>query len=254
VKADAAEGRRWLAESARRGHTPSMLYLANLLAAGEKLPKDTREALRLYEEALLLGDRQADDDRAEAIDEGWVPPSQAQVSFNRLLRAAQGGNLEAMASVGADFVDGRGTEPNPVEGMAWLRKAANGGSVLGQRSLGWALYHAIGVSKDRAQAIQWWRKSAAAGDVPSLHHLGRGLLETAVPGAEPRDAIGYLETAARAGFTQAAMLLADMYDRGYWGVSKDPRQARTWYELAAEQGNTEAKGWLRFRELSGGKP
>ncbi|MES1245401.1 MAG: tetratricopeptide repeat protein [Acidobacteriota bacterium] len=150
-------------------------------------------------------------------------------------------------------MDGRGTEPKPAEGIAWLRKAADGGSVIGQRMLGWALYHGLGVSKDRVEAIDWWRKSAAAGDVPSLHHLGRGLLETGVSGAG-REAVGDLEAAAKAGYTEAAMLLADMYDRGYWGVAKDPRQARAWYEVAAGQGNTEAKGWLRFQGLSGGKP
>lgn len=38
------------------------------------------------------------------------------------------------------------------------------------------------------------------------------------------------------------------------GVATDLRQARTWYEVAAEQGDEEAKGWLRFQGMTGGKP
>lgn len=91
------------------------------------------------------------------------------------------------------------------EGRRITRKAAADGDPLGQALLGeLLLFGRAGMAKNEAEGAAWMRKAAEQAD-------------------------------ARAQYMLASLLANGL------GVDKDPVQARFWLELAAAQGNPEAR-------------
>jgi hypothetical protein len=65
-------------------------------------------------------------------------------------------------------------------------------------------------------------------------------------------AVAFYEVAAEGGFLPAIKYLAQLYDGGYRGLARDPVAALRWYRRAAELGDTESIGRVKFLELTGG--
>lgn len=131
--------------------------------------------------------------------------------FQKLLKAAQGGHLEAQQEVGSCYADGKGTGKDPKKAYEWFLKAAERGHVGAQVNVGFCLAYGDGVGKDMRKAFEWFQKAAAQGSDLAQFNLGV------------------------------------LYENGDV-VPADAAKARMWYEKAAAQGNTQAKERLQRLE------
>lgn len=110
--------------------------------------------------------------------------------------------------------------------------------------LGWALVTAVEV-RNEEEGRHWARKAAADGDPLGQALLGE-LLVYGRAGVEKNEAEGavWCRKAAEQGDARAQYLLASLFANGI-GMAKDSVQARFWLELAAAQGNPDARKVLQ---------
>lgn len=105
--------------------------------------------------------------------EGVGVAQNARKAFKWYLRAAEGGNVEAMFLLGACYCDGEGVIADAKEGFGWIETAANRGHVVAQRMVGWCYENGVGVEADLYQAFKWYKKAADNGDLPAKEGASR---------------------------------------------------------------------------------
>ena len=113
--------------------------------------------------------------------------------------AAKAGNVEAQKDLGLLKIQ----EGNYPEAMSWFKKAAEKNNADAQLNLAIMYRNGEGCSIDYSQAMFWFKKAA----------------ENVHPRLEAYGEIGL------------------MYQRGFFGISKDLADAKTWYEKGASKGD-----------------
>ncbi len=158
--------------------------------------------------------------------------------------AAKQNHAEAVYELAMARIDpGLGTmiwgPPESEEKMNLLRRAAELGSANAQRDVGCCLCTGEhGWEKDEAEGRKWYLRAAEQGHVEAQYDVGYMFL--AGEGGEPDvpGGMSWLETAASNDLDpaaeSAARQLADVYERGLFGVPADMEKARTFRNRAAE--------------------
>ena len=140
---------------------------------------------------------------------------------------------------GLKLWDGKGVAKDPPEAVTFFLLAAEQGNLDAQAYLGAAYRTGTGVDKDLVEALRRFRFAAERGDprsqgvVASMYGNGEG-----VPRNLPEAAKWY-RLAAEQGFVRAQAILGAMYYLGQ-GVPKDPVEAYKWLHLAAQKGDAAA--------------
>lgn len=203
---------------------------------------------------------------------GHMPADFVQ-SMLWLRRAADHGNSDAMALIGASYIKGQdGLTADRGEAIRWLRKASELGNAPAMYALGMVLDRDPGTPADKAEARIWFIKSAKLGFLDAMTMTGVRYISPEhgqAPdygeamhwlrmAAEKRDAgamflvadlhryglgvaTDYGEAmrwslkAAQVGDVQAIKLIGEMYEKGL-GVPADKSEALRWYQMAAKQG------------------
>lgn len=156
-------------------------------------------------------------------------------------------NHLAQFNLAVMLVNGEGGEPDPRQGVDWLRKAADGGIARAQFSLGSLYERGELVERSLTEATTWFRKAAEAGwrdaqvSLATQYFLGRGA---------PRDmheAAHWYELAADQGDVGAQYIVASLYEKGD-GVGLNLERAVYYYHLAALQGDEVAR--LKAEEIA----
>ncbi|MFG1399646.1 tetratricopeptide repeat protein [Roseixanthobacter pseudopolyaromaticivorans] len=164
---------------------------------------------------------------------GDLPPP---VGSPALRTAALGGNAAAAYEVGMRYVDGKGTDMNPVNGVKWLSYAVSKGSVPAAYQLG-SLYEYTNRDIDQARALYMW--AADRGNVRAMHNLGVLASEGTDGKSDWPAAIRWFRMAADLGLRDSQHNLGVIYSRGLGGTP-DLGEAWKWFALAANQGDTES--------------
>lgn len=86
-------------------------------------------------------------------------------------RAAEAGEVWAMANMGWFHLQGRGVRVNPAEAALWFGRAAQAGDATAQLQFGSMLACGIGVPVDAVRARQWWERAAAGGNAEARRLL-----------------------------------------------------------------------------------
>ena len=94
-----------------------------------------------------------------------------------LTLAAEAGDTQAAAALGAAHANGEGTPQSWPEGIKWTRKAAEAGDPAALTNIGIAYDLGIPGQPDPAEALVWYSKAASLGFNPAKVRLG-GLYET----------------------------------------------------------------------------
>jgi len=129
-------------------------------------------------------------------------------------RAADHGNSNAMAFIGAAYIKGQdGLKADQGEAVRWLRKASDLGNPVAMYSLGMVLKHDPGTPADKADAMRWFIKSAQLGSVDAMTMSGIQYV-SGVNGQGPNyvEALHWFRTAADKG-DAAAMFMGSSGDR-----------------------------------------
>jgi hypothetical protein len=93
--------------------------------------------------------------------------------FERQLRQAKAGDIQAMYAVGELYELGMGTRSDRDKALTWYRAAANNGHAEGAYQLGYAHYWGKGVEKDRSQAHVWFLRAAERGNQAAMPYLSK---------------------------------------------------------------------------------
>jgi TPR repeat protein len=171
---------------------------------------------------------------------GHLPPDYGQ-SMLWLHRAADEGNSNAMAFIGASYLRGEdGLKADQGEAVRWLRKASELGNPAAMYSLGMVLGHGPSTPADKAEAMKWFIKSAQLGSVDAMTMAGIQYV-SGVNGQGPNyvEANYWFRSAADKGDAAAMFMLADLYRYGL-GVPTDYAEAMRWSLRAAHVGNVDA--------------
>jgi len=115
-----------------------------------------------------------------------------------------------------------GGPPDAADAARWYRKAAAGGNVPAMLSLGELCLRGQGVPQSDGQAGDWFKKAAAKGSAQGFYLLGRMRLDGRLGPAT--DAPGYLRRAIAAGSPEAALTLGELALAGRV-VPRDPGEA-----------------------------
>ena len=152
-------------------------------------------------------------------------------TVKRLLRAAQGGDPNAMVRMGEFYRQGIGVEKDLAEAVKWLRKATETGQPEAMFNLGLMYHNGEGVKRDLAKAVEWYRKAAEAGGAAGMNRMGLWYAEGKYVEKDLTEAAKWFRKSAEAGFVPAMYNLADAYERGL-GVEKDVAEAAKWSKAA----------------------
>lgn len=273
-KHDFETAEEWFLEAAERGHAEAQYHYA--LCRSKK--RDFETAAEWFLKAAEMGVASAKTRLAE-LGETFYREGQEldgkkdfKMAAEQYLLGAQAGHAKAQFCIGYDYAKGEGVEKNLSEAAKWYRKSAEQGYAGAQNNLANLYYYGNGVEKDYAEAYKWYSEAAAQKNKNSQLGLGRcyenghgvekdltqamlwygkaaaqedknaqARLGALYYAAEKyKDAVSWLEKAAKQGVAAAQVDLGKCYEYGN-GVMRSKLTAKKWYKKAAEQGNALAK-------------
>ncbi len=167
-----------------------------------------------------------------------------------LRKAAEQGDADSQAGLGAAYFSGLGVPQDYAEAMRWYRKAADQGDARAQVAVGWMYATGTGVPQNYTEAVKWIRKSADQGYGWAQSVLGSMYFEGTGVVQDYTEAFKWFQRAAEQGDAEGQYNLGWMYAQGI-GIPRDYAEAARWYRKAAEQGNTGAQSNLGSMILEG---
>ena len=135
-----------------------------------------------------FGNAQARYHLAIAYTYGDVVAKDEAAGYRRFRAAAERypEAVEFQFQIGYALHSGRGTTPDPAEGVAWYRQAAAHGHSIAQNNLGFAYREGKGVERDRIEAYKWFELAARRGN--ALAARNRAKLQQELGSADVQEA------------------------------------------------------------------
>lgn len=230
----------------RRANRTS-LWLAILLAAGVAAfllaPRHVSEEpdLAQLQHQAEFGAHRAQLELAIAYRDGLLGLSpDHRMAATWLTKAAQGGNVAAMALLGDAYSQGDGVPLDLASAEHWWQQAAMAGNAHAEAQLGKALeQHAS--TLDKKYEGELLTGEAAKQEQPGNPASSASTAETYTTGGQTLDS---LLSRAKAGDSVAEFQLAMRYLNGALDVRADPKQALYWLQASADHGNPVAMDTL----------
>ena len=151
---------------------------------------------------------------------------------------AEHGLARAQAGLAHLYANGLGIDKDPAQAFAWTLKAVEQGLAQSQNNLGWYYERGLGVQSNLNTAMHWYRQAAKQGDSVAQTNLGfiharaGDTLEDQQASSEYKQALFWFRRAAGHGNHQARQALADAYESGRLGLTRNLRQADYWHQQA----------------------
>lgn len=141
---------------------------------GTGSPVDYPRALRLYRQAALLGDAEAQLVYGGMLYRGQGANADRREAFKWLLKAAEQGqhSPESMHIIGSMYLRGDGVPQNYSQAKRWLQPAADSGIVPALNDLAYMYYQGMGGGQDYARALALYREAAMLGDSQAQANVG----------------------------------------------------------------------------------
>jgi TPR repeat protein len=220
---------------------------AMYMAGRGGLGVDQVEAVPLYREAANQGNPVALKNLGDVYWKGFAKAGiekNDKTAENYYQQAADAGNSDALALVGALYVDGSGgLEKDVPKGIAMYRQAADKGSVIGRYALALCYESGnCGMQRDEVEALNWLQMAADQGHAPAQNDLG--LMYFRGAGGLAKDSIKAAQlykVSADRGYAPAQTNLGRMYLSGEGGLFESPTEALHLFQLAAAQGEAHAE-------------
>jgi TPR repeat protein len=215
---------------------------------------DPEKAVRLAQEAAELDNADAMLYLSNAVLEGWAGlarnPAKSRAWLERAAKLPGPGGLTARAEL---LRTGAGGTTDKPQAAALFRRAAEAGNVSAMAYLGVMLEFGNGVPADPAGAVRWYTRAADNGYPCSMGGVAR--LYAAGAGGLPRDfgqAVRWFQRAAENGCESAMFDLAAAHRKGTLGLTADAKAANRWLRAAAVHGSTNAMYDLAVALYAGG--
>ena len=239
-----------LTELAEDGNVHASFRLGGMYREGLGTAPDLELAIRYLE----VAEQQRFTGAAEALVEIFLEQASAaeaeQDSIPWFERAAELGNIDAIAVLGGYYLTGTGVTQNAQRGVELLLQAAEAGDVRAQTNLGYAYTRGVGAAPDEAEAFRWYLAAAENGLVRAqaavglMYETGRGT-EVSL-GEAVRWYINAADGGARGVDARLGLLIVSQ------GVqARSTQEASQWVAAAARTGVTTAINWLDERATAG---
>ena len=163
----------------------------------------------------------------------------APSAADRVLAAANGGNVTAEAIIGLEHLD----SGDAAGALPWLKKAADAGQPVAQYRLGTMYERGQGITASGALAAKWYLAAAGQGNRKAMHNLAVAYAEGSAGRKDTQEAARWFTKAAQLGLSDSEFNLAVLYERGD-GVPQSLIDSYKWYSIAAAQGDAESKARL----------
>lgn len=180
--------------------------------------------------------------------------------FEKQLALAQKGDANAQYHVGMVYGTGKGgtlsgdkpVEKNSGEAVFWLGKSSASGNGKASLALGLCYYyHHAGILRDYSnyeRAFQYFKKAEARGVTDAYLWLGECYLKGRGVDQDEKKAIDYFQKGAEETSDMAKYCMSEIascYLFGYGvGVRRNLGDAKSWYKLAADNGDTQAQSYF----------
>lgn len=236
-----------LRQAAEAGYAEAQYALGMLFYLGETASTEDQARRAGEVESLWEGAAKQGHGPAQASLAVIYQESDPAKALHWLRLAAENGEASAQLGLAQRLARGKGLEQNFKAAAQWFQKVAEAPEGRARPPRGWPelyAYHHPRVRPATWEAIQIARTSLA-----ELHLAGQGVAK------DPTRAAVLLQTAAEAGWGQAAVALAELFRKGE-GVPQDLNQTLHWLRAAVEAGEAEALPRLQAlqAELSQGAP
>lgn len=177
--------------------------------------------------------------------------SDAEESFDALLKKAKGGDNDAQYKLGNKYFKGIDVHKDYETAVYWYRQAAEQGHITAIRRLFDCYYNSHGISYDfvdgRCKSLEeaefWARKAAELEYDTAQFFLGQLCSLSIYDENKLKEAVKWYRQAAEQRHAEAQCMLGYWYENGI-NVPQDYQEALKWYSKAAEQGDEEAKSHL----------
>lgn len=136
--------------------------------------------------------------------------------------------------MGELYASGLGVEQDAMTAFNWFEKAGEDGYADAQYMTAWSYETGIGITQNTEQAIMWYQRAALNNNVQAKHSLGALLIQQSKNPSTIQNGQNWLIQAARAGYADSALLMGKLLQ------PTDKAKALVWYEVAQQQGSTEA--------------
>jgi TPR repeat protein len=208
--------------------------LATALLLGVGVPADPAASLPWYQKAAERGQTPAMNSLGWMYGAGVGVPADLAQSFAWYTRAAERGHAGAMLETGLAHLRGRGTPEDAAAGANWIRRAAERRHPRAMAELAHLLV--TGPGRNIPEALSWLGRAVALGHSEAAEALLARISRQEIP---------------RKDVQEVHRELARIYENGWHGVPKDVERARVLYRRAAELGDEESIGWLKYEKLLG---
>eukprot|EP01083_Nonionella_stella_P265958 900268_1 len=233
VKKDLRNAFRHFVRCASRGHVEAMASLGNMLLHGLGTDQDHNEAIKWLRKAVQKGDFRAMRDLGFIYAEGTDQVKRDLHIATRLAESV-GSQTEKEPSAQRLAATLHIQQNDREMALYWYRRAANGGDLEAQASLGQLLLRDIDVSTEEThEGARWLQKSADLGHKRAQRDLGFLFVDgRADKGIEPdcKKGVFYLLTAGLFGMPDAYLRAAEVLVEGaprYPNITADFKAAKS---------------------------
>jgi len=169
-------------------------------------------------------------------------------TFDNIKKAADNGDIISQYNVATMYYQGNGTLINKEEALKYFKKAADKGDSDAQFELGMMYYQAIGTPINKEEALKYFKMAAEQGNVLSQSSIGviytNEKKDKDRVNITPEEAFKYTKMAVEQGNVEAQGILGFMYIDGD-GVEKNINEGVKYLQIAANEGDKEAKKYLK---------
>jgi TPR repeat protein len=272
----------WFKKAAQQGDENGQFYLAYCYLDGLGLEVNTKEGIRLLEQAIEKKQKYALGMLGEIYLEGKYGVEKNETkALDFLKQAALQGDADAAYSVARLYKYSTSSTQNKNEAVKWYIKAAEMGNMNGQTEIAEMYLRGEGVTKNIQESIKWYEKATEQSDseksafwaelrLGELYEEGEVVprdIQTAMKwyrkGANQneinciyrlakllyndnnhKESFVWFKIAAEKTLAPAQYTLGQMYLKGL-GTEKNKSEAIKWYKKAANQGEEKAKEALK---------
>ena len=204
------ESIKWLSKSAAQGNIGSQTALMGILSLPE------------------IKDLNIDENEINVI------------AYEQLDALAENGNVTAQKNLASRLLSGVGVKQNAEEALKWFIKVAETGDAGARHQVGVMFEGGIGTDKDSEEALKWFKLAAEQENKSSVELIARMMITGGRVDKDEKMAFALLKAIADGGNAGVRNKIGTMYRDGV-GTEVNILEARTFFELAAEQGNVNAR-------------
>ena len=240
---------------AREGNTVAQYNVGVMYSNGLGIEKNEPEAVKWYRKAADHGHANAQVNLGLAYDGGRGVEKDPKKAMEWYSRAARQGSAMAQNNIGSLYFKGEGVKKDDKIAVEWYSKAAQQGLPVAQNSLGGMYVKGWGVEKDVNKGLEWIMKAAEQGlpsarenafkiyynngqpgNAEAMHNVATMCLQGWAGKQKPQDCITWYEQAAKLGIDASRNSLAQIYDKGLFGIAPDAKKAQYWKAQIGKKG------------------